>query len=82
VDVVGDDSAGGPGRGPQRYETCENCLECGSWAPKRALCEAIFEQSVAAEKNRGDALSRRFEKALRQRHTEPVTKPTRDFDLD
>jgi hypothetical protein len=37
---------------------------------------------VAAEKNRGDALSRRFEKALRQRHTEPVTKPTRDFDLD
>jgi hypothetical protein len=47
-----------------------------------ALCEAIFEQSVAAEKNRGDALLRRFEKAPRQRHTEPVTKPRRDFDLD
>ena len=44
--------------------------------------EAIFEQSVSAEKNRGDALSRRFEEALRQAKQEPITKPTRDFDLD
>lgn len=44
--------------------------------------ESIFQQSVDAEKNRGDALARRFEEALRQAHTEPVTKPTRDFDLD
>jgi hypothetical protein len=44
--------------------------------------EAIFQQSVDAEKNRGDALSRRFDEALRQAHKEPVTKPTRDFDLD
>ena len=44
--------------------------------------ESIFEQSVNAEKNRGDALARRFEEALRQAHTELVTKPTRDFDLD
>jgi len=28
--------------------------------------EALFEQSVEAEKTRGDALSRRFEEALRQ----------------
>ena len=44
--------------------------------------EALFQQSVAAERNRGDALSKRFEEALRQAKDEPVTKPTRDFDLD
>lgn len=44
--------------------------------------EALFQESVAAEKNRGDALSRRFEEALRQANQEPVSKPTRDFDLD
>lgn len=44
--------------------------------------EAIFQQSVESEKSRGDALSRRFEEALRQARSEPVTKPTRDFDLD
>ena len=44
--------------------------------------EAIFQQSVESEKGRGDALSRRFEEALRQANQEPITKPTRDFDLD
>ena len=51
-------------------------------ADEAARREAIFEQSVSAEKTRGDALSRRFEEALKQARTEPVTKPTRDFDLD
>jgi hypothetical protein len=51
-------------------------------AEEAARREAIFQQSVAAEKTRGDALSRRFEEALRQANTEPITKPTRDFDLD
>lgn len=44
--------------------------------------EAIFQQSVDSEKNRGDALSKRFDEALRQAKEEPVTKPVRDFDLD
>ena len=44
--------------------------------------EALFEQSFAAERTRGDALARRFEEALKQASTEPVTRPTRDFDLD
>ena len=44
--------------------------------------EAIFQQSVTHEKTRGDALSRRFEEALKQANQEPITKPTRDFDLD
>jgi hypothetical protein len=44
--------------------------------------DAIFEQSVEAEKTRGDALSKRFEEALRQARQEPITRPHRDFDLD
>jgi hypothetical protein len=51
-------------------------------AEEAARREAIFQQSVENEKSRGDALSRRFEEALRQARQEPVTKPTRDFDLD
>jgi hypothetical protein len=51
-------------------------------AEEAARRETLFQQSVAAEKTRGDALSRRFEEALRQANDEPITKPTRDFDLD
>ena len=51
-------------------------------AEEAARREAIFQQSVDSEKTRGDALSRRFEEALRQAKQEPITKPTRDFDLD
>ena len=51
-------------------------------AEEAAKRESLFQQSVAAEKGRGDALSRRFEEALRKAHDEPITKPTRDFDLD
>ncbi len=51
-------------------------------ADEAARREALFQQSVSAEKTRGDALSRRFEEALRQANQEPITKPTRDFDLD
>ena len=51
-------------------------------ADEAARREAIFQQSVDAEKTRGNALSRRFEEALKQAKQEPITKPTRDFDLD
>jgi hypothetical protein len=51
-------------------------------ADEAARREALFQQSVNAEKNRGDALSKRFEEALKQANQEPITKPTRDFDLD
>ena len=51
-------------------------------AAEAARREALFEQSVQAEKTRGDALSRRFEEALKQASTEPVTRPHREFDLD
>jgi hypothetical protein len=51
-------------------------------ADEAARREALFQQSVAAERGRGDVLSRRFEEALRKANDEPITKPTRDFDLD
>jgi hypothetical protein len=51
-------------------------------AEEAARREAIFQQSVESERTRGDALSRRFEEALKQARQEPITKPTRDFDLD
>ena len=51
-------------------------------AEEAARREALFQQSVNAERTRGDALSKRFEEALRQAREEPITKPTRDFDLD
>jgi hypothetical protein len=51
-------------------------------ADQAAKREALFAQSVQNEKNKSDALSRRFEEALKQAKTEPVTKPLRGFDLD
>ena len=51
-------------------------------AEQAARREALFQKSVADERGRGDALSKRFEEALRQARDEPITKPTRDFDLD
>jgi hypothetical protein len=51
-------------------------------AQEAARREALFQDSVANEKTRGDALSKRFEEALNQARQEPITKPTRDFDLD
>src|SRR5580765_5593528 len=51
-------------------------------AEQAARREAVFQQSVESEKTRGDALSKRFEEALKRARDEPVSRPTRDFDLD
>ncbi len=51
-------------------------------AEEAARREALFQRSLAEEKTRAEALRRRFEEALRQAGTEPVTKPPRDLDLD
>ena len=51
-------------------------------AEQAAQREAAFQQSVNSEKSRGDALSKRFDEALRQANDEPITRPSRDFDLD
>lgn len=49
---------------------------------EKARRDSLFQQSVQSERTRGDALSRRFEEALKQAREEPISKPRRDFDLD
>ena len=45
--------------------------------------DSIFAQSVEAQKNRDDILSKKFEEALRKAKESPDTgKPLREFDLD
>lgn len=51
-------------------------------ADEAAHRERVFEQSMQAEKHRGDDLERRFREALDQARQEPITRPTRGFDLD
>ena len=51
-------------------------------ADEKARRDSLFEQSVQSERTRGDALSKRFEEALKAAREEPITKPSRDFDLD
>jgi len=51
-------------------------------AAAKARRDALFDQSVASERTRGDALSKRFEEALKEASKEPISKPSRDFDLD
>lgn len=51
-------------------------------AEAKARRDSLFEQSVESERSRSDVLSKRFEEALKQAKQEPVTKPSRDFDLD
>ncbi len=51
-------------------------------AEEAARREAMFVESVSAEKTRGEALSKRFEEALRDAKNQPIERPKRDFDLD
>ena len=67
---------------PERSDKPELDQAARILAAEEARREALFQQSVEAEKGRDDALARRFEEALKQAKQEPVTRPTRDFDLD
>lgn len=49
---------------------------------QEARRNALFEQSLQDHKSRGDALSKRFEEALKEAKKEPISKPLRGFDLD
>lgn len=67
-----------PPRGDQRsLDAVHDIL-----AAEEARREALFEESRRAEAGRADSLAKRFEDALRQAQDEPLTKPTRAFDLD
>ena len=50
-------------------------------AEQAARRDAIFEQSFQNEKNKGDALSKRIEEALKEAKKEPVSRPLRGFGL-
>ena len=67
---------------PDRGNKPELSNAHGILAAEEARRESIFQQSVESEKTRGDALSKRFDEALRQAKDEPITRPARDFDLD
>jgi hypothetical protein len=69
-------------REPERGDKPELDEAARILAAEAARREALFEQSMEAEKGRDDALTRRFEEALRQAKQEPITRPDRDFDLD
>jgi hypothetical protein len=69
-------------REPERADKPELDEASRILAAEAARREALFEQSMEAEKGRGDALAKRFEEALRQASKEPITRPDRDFDLD
>ena len=69
-------------REPERGDKPELDEAARILAAEAARREALFEQSMEAEKGRDDALARRFEEALRQAKQEPITRPDRDFDLD
>ena len=51
-------------------------------AAEAARREALFEHSFQNEKTRGDALSKRFEEALKEAEKEPISRPVRGFDYD
>lgn len=45
--------------------------------------ESLFQQSVEAEKNKGELLERKFQEAVKRAKETPDTgRPLRDFDLD
>jgi hypothetical protein len=69
-------------REPERADKPELDEAARLLAAEDARREALVQQSMEAETGRDDALTRRFEEALRQAAKEPITRPTRDFDLD
>ena len=44
--------------------------------------EARFKESMQAERAKGKVLERKFKELLKKAQDEPVTKPTRDIDMD
>ena len=44
--------------------------------------EARFKESMEAEKEKGKVLERKFKELLKKAKDEPITRPTREMDLD
>ena len=49
---------------------------------EKARREALFHQSTEDEKIKSQVLERKFEESLEKAKQGPITRPTRDIDLD
>jgi len=49
---------------------------------QKARREAVFRQSEQDERTKADLLDRKFQEALKKSRKEPVSRPTRDIDLE
>src|SRR5579872_3897334 len=49
---------------------------------EKARREVLFEKSAEDEKSKSQLLERKFEEALKKTRNEPITRPTREIDLD
>jgi predicted amidophosphoribosyltransferase len=68
---------------PPRHTRAPDLDHIGQLLEKeKARREAIFKQSEKDEKVKSDLLDRKFAEALKKTKDEPITRPTRDIDLD
>ena len=67
---------------PEREDKPELGQAARILSEEAARREAVFNQSVSDVKGRGEALSKRFDEALKEAKKGPIERPTRDFDLD
>lgn len=68
---------------PPRHTKAPDLDHVGRLLDKeKARREAIFRQSEKDEKVKSDLLDRKFAEALKKTKAEPITRPTRDIDLD
>lgn len=49
---------------------------------EKARREDLFQKSAEDEKSKSQLLEKKFEEALKKSRNEPITRPTREIDLD
>lgn len=70
-------------RAPAKHGKAPDLDHIGQILEKeKARREALFHQSSEDEKIKSRVLERKFEESLEKAKQSPITKPTRDFDLD
>lgn len=68
---------------PPRHAHAPDLDHAGRLLDKeKARREALFQQSAEDEKSKSQLLERKFEESLEKAKHQPVTRPTRDIDLD
>jgi hypothetical protein len=68
---------------PSHHKRAKDLARAGQLLKKEAARrEAHFQQSAEEERIKSKFLERKFEEALRKTKDEPITRPTREIDLD